>query len=360
MILSKSIMAISAADIIAYVIPEYEANTPGISDEVRDRLEWTWGLGHNRLDEHLSNFADPQPVLTDDAVLVIPHTDIINTISARNWRAKSGIIRPYIQKLYKGRRSFEYLVVPIDPDSPVPARILVSEIPPHLALCTTAGKVMKIWGYLTGAAYAAVRASLIERSKVAIDSSRPALSTTDLDTIHSVYRIWSFVDYVPPSFLSEDWDQTMVEAEDSPDAKSASESASGSSSGSSMDWEVGSSASCEHEPRRRLLPSELQQDVNARPSTDGDDEDALSSNSHITGVEDPAKASIERKDCEVDRAWLKGITHWAEGAEAVGDEEMLLNDDQIKEDPREQPRDATSVDLNRPAYLSRRKIRTAT
>ena len=175
-----------------------------------------------------------------------------------------------------------------------------------------------------------------------------------------IRRRWTFIDDVPENFLSDDSDQTMVEAEGGSDSEttesSSSSSASGAGSRHSMDWDMGSSASCEREPQRRLFPSELQQD----PFPSSDDDDAINCDSHITDVEDPdefATASMARGDYETDRSWLKGIASWAEGASGVGDEAVLLNDGQINEDPREQPRAATSLDLEKPDYLS--KIRSA-
>jgi hypothetical protein len=33
----------------------------------RDRLEWTWGLGHGRLDEHLKGFGELISMFTSQA-----------------------------------------------------------------------------------------------------------------------------------------------------------------------------------------------------------------------------------------------------------------------------------------------------
>ncbi|KAJ7123883.1 hypothetical protein C8R43DRAFT_1241118 [Mycena crocata] len=355
-------MTISAAAIIYFATPARKANVPGISEEVRNRLEWTWGLGHNHLDEHLHGFDDPHGVLLDENLLVFPHNDMIRDVAFRNANIKLRAPRPYIQKLYQGRTSFEYVVVPLDPSDPLPPRTLVSNVPPHLVLCTTSGKIQRAWGKLPSDDYTAFRLSLIERSKTATQgNSRPPLSIRYLDDMQHIHRTWSFVDFVPSSFLSEDSDQTMVE----PDDDSRSES-------SGMASVLGPSASCYHEPQRRLFPHELQNDpvdvqIPLFPSADGDteddDDDTISSDSHITGVEDPeeyakAKASVMRADDKADRRWKKAIQTWAEDTSG-GADETLLNDGQIKEDPKEQPRMATSLDLSKPDYLSRRKRRTA-
>ncbi|KAJ7102779.1 hypothetical protein C8R44DRAFT_808529 [Mycena epipterygia] len=348
-------MAISAAAIIAYATQPHKVNIPGISDEVRNRLEWTWGLGHNHLDEHLEGFADLQHLLTDDSLLVIPRSDIMRDVWTRNRTAKTGVPRSHIQRVYKGAKSFEYLILPIDASAP--PRILLSDLPPHLVMCTTWGKIMKAWGQLIGTEFDAMRVSLVERSKAAVYGDRPALRLSDLDTLRRTHWTWSLVDYVPPSFLSEDSDQTMVAAEESSD-----------SSSDSLDSDVGSSASCSRKPQCRVLPCELQQDPPTRlfPSAaddEDDEDDAMSMDSHITGIEDPdefAKASLARGDYELDREWLRGIKSWAESTLGAGDgdEKMLLNE--IKEVPREQARVAASLDLDKPDYLSKHRGRTAT
>jgi hypothetical protein len=143
----------------------------------------------------------------------------------------------------------------------------------------------------------------------------------------------------------------MVAVEESSDSKSDS----GFSSNMSAKWEVGSSASCYHESKRRLLPSELHPDVRLFPSENGDEDDAISSDSH-SGVEDSEEFSEANVDHEMD-TWLK---YWAEETAEADTGEPLLNDAQIEEDPKEQPRVAASLDLTKPDYLSRHKRRTTT
>ncbi|KAJ6470662.1 hypothetical protein C8R47DRAFT_1222551 [Mycena vitilis] len=344
-------MSIPPAALIAYLAAADPYNTPGINEIARNRIEWTWGLGHNRLEEHLQEFDDSQGVLTDDTLLVMPDGNTINDLLVRNGKAKLGVRRPHIQKLYRGRASFQYVVAPIDPASPLPARIVVSAVPPHLALATTAGKIMKACGGFS-LDYRAICASFVERLKTLPADSGFVFIVEDFRTIQSVFGTWTFVDYVPPIFLSEHSDQTMVEIEES----SHSMSDSGFSSNmANMAWEVGSSASCYHEPKRRLLPSELQADLpnaNIRmfPSADGmeDDDDAISQDSHIPGADDSDEARDAPGDDEADLEWTGVISQWAEGAtDADAD---ALNDAQIKEDSREAPRVAASLDLAKPDY----------
>ncbi|KAJ7077404.1 hypothetical protein B0H15DRAFT_955101 [Mycena belliarum] len=335
-------MAISAAHIIAYMTSPLKVNDPGISIQIRNKVEWTWGLGHNYLDEHLGQFTDALHLFADDSLFVIPSKDMISDIQDHFRGVKLGDRRPHIRKLYRGRTSFEYFVIPIDSKNPLPSRKVVSEVPPHIAVATTCGKVVQQWGYLVGAAYDAVRASLIERSEMVPGST---LSLHDLDSLQHIYRTWTLGDYVPASFLSEDSDETMIEAEDldSPYTTPAP-APSVSNDKNKTDSEVRSSASGEHSPRRRLYPHEIEQDIHDQPDEDD----------YASGVEEPTEA-----DSEEDRWWLEGIMRWAEGTKAARDEGILLNDSQIQEDPREEPRVATSVDLARPDYLSRRTTRTA-
>ncbi|KAJ7888548.1 hypothetical protein B0H14DRAFT_2692943, partial [Mycena olivaceomarginata] len=341
-------MAISSSSIIDLAIPIHQADTPGIRDKVRDRLEWTWGLAHGHLDEHLREFVDPERILTDRTVLVFPHNDLIQEFSSRDISGRLGVRRPHIQKMYKGCTTFEYLIIPTDSTSTLPPRFLTCELPPHLALCTTYGKMMQTWGFLPRKVSDAQRESVVDRAKDANHEGRPALGMWQLNQMKYVYSTWSWIDYVPPSFLSEDSDHTMVEPEEEERPRDTKRKSAGSHSAS------------RHEPKRRLLPSELQTPVTAEirlfPSADGDaesdDDEPISVDSHISGVEgDPeefAKASHARGDYEVDHKWLKKMRRWAADTSGADAGEALFNDEQIKDDSREQPRDAMSLDLAKP------------
>ncbi|KAJ7144988.1 hypothetical protein C8R43DRAFT_1013724 [Mycena crocata] len=360
-------MSISAADILPFARGD---DTESL-ENVRNRLEWTWGLGHNNLDEHLRNFADPDHVLTDETLLLFPPAEIIKAMRSRGNKLRFGVRRPHIQKVrkctvdlgvnsttslqvYKEKNSFEYLVVPFD--SSGAAWTLVSQVPPHLVLCTTSGKMLNAWGDLTGKDRLATQASLLGRSNVVAENNVGfALSFHDFRIMEQIHRWWSWVDHAPESFLSEDSDMTMVELEES---KPLPMPIFG------MNGKTGSTTSSYHEPQRRLLPCELEEDPNFL-AIDDDSDDSMSSDSHITGIDDSeefAKASMARGDYEMDRSWLKGMESWAEGASSGNDGGMLLNVDQIEEDPKEQPRVATSLDLAKPDYLqvSRHKKRTTT
>ncbi|KAJ7919363.1 hypothetical protein B0H13DRAFT_1989521 [Mycena leptocephala] len=257
---------------------------------------------------------DTHSIFTDNALLVFPHNDIIRDC------IMAALLR--------------ILVVPIDPASPHSARLLTSEVPPHLALCTTSGKIMKAWGRIPAKECATLRASLIERATV--DHARPPLSIWELDLMKFTHRIWSWIEYVPPSFVSDASDETLVEQK--------------LSGGKDIDWAARSSR---HEPKRRLLPAAESPHAPVRIV-----------DSHISGVEDNpeefAKASMARGDYEVDRKWLKGVKRWTVGTSGADADEALLIGPQIKDDLREQPRVVTSLDLEKPDYLSRRRTGTTT
>ncbi|KAF8198155.1 hypothetical protein K438DRAFT_1966902 [Mycena galopus ATCC 62051] len=351
-------MAIPSASIVDLATPIHKRDAPGIQEETRDRLEWTWGLGHGHLDKHLQEFVDPQGILTDESLLIFPRNDIIHKLSSRGGQSSSR--RPHIQKLYEGCKTFEYLVMPLDSANILPARILTSEVPPHLVVCTTIGKMLKAWAAWRRRDWDAGCVLLVERTKAVPHNGRPALGPWQLTQMESLHGRWTWTEYVPPSFLSEDSDQTMVEPEEEHHGGKRK------STHSNSDAEASSSGS-RHEPKRRLLPSELQRppiirlfpSVDSDEDTDADEHELISNDSHVSGIDgDPeefAKASMARGDYEVDRKWLKGIRRWAAKASKADADETLLNDEQIKEDSREQPRDATSLDLGKPDYLRRHK-----
>ncbi|KAJ7842835.1 hypothetical protein B0H14DRAFT_2586088 [Mycena olivaceomarginata] len=380
-------MAISSSSIIDLALPIHERDVFGIQDQVVgiDPLlvfsttvwngpgAWDTAVLTNIYRNSVNDPVDPQGFLTDEAILIFPRNDTIQELWFRDDGGKLGVRRPHIQKapfpflqclvLYKGCKSFEYLVLPIDPANTVPLRILTLEVPPHLALCTTYGKIVKTWGFLPRKVCDANQISLVKRANEATQGKhqgRPALGMRQLQEVECVHRKWSWADYVPPSFLFEDSDRTMtmVEPDEEPsDRKRKSPDRS-------------SAARHDSEPKRRLLSLELQAPVKVEirlfPSVDGKDEnndDAISVDSHISGVEgDPeefVKASRARGDYEVGRKWLKKMKRWAAGTSGADTGETLFNDAQINDDWRERPRDASSLDLDKPHFLARFPSRTA-
>ncbi|KAJ7778777.1 hypothetical protein DFH07DRAFT_1056164 [Mycena maculata] len=342
-------MAIPPNTIIEAASRAYRPDSPIIIDEICHRLEWVWGLEYGVLEEYLSKFFDPQLVniLIDDDLIPLAHPDLIKKIFLAKITGTSSKPRIMIQELYQGCQSFEYLVLPVDPASGVPPRVLSSSVPPHLTICSSVGKILKRWGY-SRAEFDAVRDSLIEL----VQASPPAGSTF-------IPNVDAFINM---QYLHETWSTCSVSSrflglEDSDGEEESDED----TASSTMEWEI---ETLDDEPQRRLLPHEFEKDpvLKIRPvQVVDDDDEVLSQDSYITGVEDPeeyAKASLARGD--YDRTWLKGMEQWVQGASAVVDDQMLLNDSQIEEDSREQPRVATSLDLDRPDYLSRHQARTTT
>ncbi|KAJ7144986.1 hypothetical protein C8R43DRAFT_561578 [Mycena crocata] len=187
---------------------------------------------------------------------------------------------------------------------------------------------------------------------------RLSLSVSDFGTMERIHWTWSWVDYVPPSFLSEDPGQTLVEVDE------VEEPCWHGVMKMHVDVKSELFHKHEHEPQRRLLPHELEQEPDFS-AIDDETDDSMSSDSHITGVDDPeefALASMARGDYELDSWHQKSIETWVASASGVVEEEMLLNDDQIEEDSKEQPRVATNLnlDLNKPDYLSQHKIKHRT
>ncbi|KAJ7217671.1 hypothetical protein GGX14DRAFT_597301 [Mycena pura] len=361
-------MAISATSIVELATHVNKLNVPGIHDEVLHRLEWCWGLGHNHLDEHLQLFSDPQHFLTDETLFVLLHREVIRNIWRHNLGAKIGICWPPIQKLYKGCKSFEYIAIPSNPTSILPARALVLDVPPHVVLCTTFGKVSRAWGHLPAKAYDVLRDSLIERSKVATPNGEAVSSPSEFDSMEDIYRRWSWATPVPSSFFAEDSDHTMVEADEPPDPRSPG------SSCKDTKHNGGSPASREREvdSKHRLLPSELAPEPQIRLSlamdsdeeseADDMDDSTVNSGSSVSTVEDSGQhRQVACNEFEDDSTWftddctrLKEIQDWAQARSSAGDDVHVVYDDtDITDRLPERPRVVTTLNLEKPDYLSR-------
>ncbi|KAJ7611755.1 hypothetical protein FB45DRAFT_316256 [Roridomyces roridus] len=250
-----------------------------------------------------------------------------------------------IQNVYQGRETFEYLVLPAFPSRSVtPPRTLFSSIPPHLTLSYTLDKVLR--------RYEKWHDSILKRFRgTAISGATFQLTRDIFANLYFVHRCWLFV-LIPPRFLGlQDvalWEGNMdISWEDSDDDTGSS----------TMDWVPTFS----DEPQRRLRQDELRKDpVIVWPRAVAN-EDAISWDSHITGVEDPdeyAKASMARGDYSEDQAWLEGVENWVENASGDINEQGLLNDAQIEGD-EEPPRAASSIDLDKPDYLWRLALRAS-
>ncbi|KAJ7328767.1 hypothetical protein DFH08DRAFT_315566 [Mycena albidolilacea] len=145
-------MAICLSSIVTLATPPYQRDWPGIQDQIRHRLEWKWGLGKNCLKDHLAKFADPDHVLKDQTLLVFPDYNMYSALVGREQveADRFPVVRESpIRALYKGAKSFEYLVVPVDPESTTPVRVLTLRVPPHVVYCTTLGKMAREYGSMT-------------------------------------------------------------------------------------------------------------------------------------------------------------------------------------------------------------------
>ncbi|KAJ7328799.1 hypothetical protein DFH08DRAFT_967195 [Mycena albidolilacea] len=288
-------VAFSSSSIIDFAIPIHRIDEPGIRDEARDRLEWTWGLGHGRIEEHLREFVDPEGLLTDETVLVFPHYHRFENSRAATTEDVLVFADRTCKSYTKDARPSNTSLSPADSASILPPRFLISGLPPHLALCTINGKIYNAWGFLPRKFWDAHHDLLVERAKDATHEGRPALELWQLIEMEHVYEKWTAT-----SFL-------------------------------------------------RRAPVKVE--IRFFPSVDGkdesDDDDAISVGSQISGVEgDPeefAKANHARGDYEMGRKWLKKMKRWAAWTLGADAGETLFND---KDNWRERPRDASSLDLD--------------
>ncbi|KAF7353813.1 hypothetical protein MVEN_01066900 [Mycena venus] len=317
---------------------------PVSGDEMRCKLEWAWGLERGTLDEHLGYFVDPHlvDVLLDDNLILIAHSDALKKIFLVTSNAPLGFVecRTVINDLYSDSESFEYLVLPVDPSNGITPRSLVSRVPPHLTISSSVDKIFKRWSY-GRAEFKALGTSVIKL----VTDSPPTGATFKPNArtfifLRYIHEGWA-TRHVPPRFLGIE--------EDSDDDE---ESAEGSGT---MEWEVSTVESEDEEPQSRLLPHEFETDPvpKFQPISMAIEDDAISIDSHITGVEGPEefyKVSLARGVYETDPSWSKGIRSWAQGASGIDDEKVLLNDGQIETDPREKPRVATSLNLDKPDW----------
>ncbi|KAJ7684414.1 hypothetical protein DFH06DRAFT_1155570 [Mycena polygramma] len=340
-------MAISVTAVIEAAARAYGREDPLPFDQVHHKLEWVWGLEYGTLDQHISNFDDRQVanILVDDDLILVPDLKDVKKMKfhCSNLPDTVSKSRVMINDIYDCQ-SFQYLVLPVDPSSGTAPQLLVSSIPPHLTICSSVDKIVHKWGWRRDDFHDAC-GSILDLV-VAVPPSG-ATSSPDLHTfmdLRYLHETWA-THYAPSRFLGLEVSDEVEE-----------ESDEGSST---MEWEV-----CtvdDEEPQRRLLPHELEAEpvyvtkfLAANRSGDDDDE-LISHDSHISGVDDPeefAKASKALGDYKKDASWSEGIQSWTTDVLGVDDDQMMLNDAQIAEDPQEKPRVAASLDFDDPDYVS--------
>ncbi|KAJ7272784.1 hypothetical protein C8J57DRAFT_1506380 [Mycena rebaudengoi] len=355
-----------AKGIVAFTVPDYRQKISGIQPKTRAGLEWAWGLGYGGLEEYLGTFDDPvfMQILVDEKSVIIPPDDSVKQIWKRKSMLKAGQVRPRIQDVYEGCDSFEYIVLDIDPSAPVPPRILFSQVPPHLVICTTYGKLSVRWGDLRVRNFNATLDSLLQLAQTCI----PTKPMPDISRIRLIYHAWSN-EYIPPRFLGLDalpTPEPVPKKRPEPPVEVSSDNDSDSVSDS--EW----SSSFYEEPQRRLLSCEggahdpcNEGKIRMFPTADRnnydyddddgdedkDEDDALSIDSHISGVDNPEEYAQKDREHKPNRGFLKRMASWAEGTSGSDSrEEPLLNDSQIVEDPTELPRVASALDLTKPDY----------
>ncbi|KAJ7226804.1 hypothetical protein GGX14DRAFT_555388 [Mycena pura] len=112
-------MAIPTSAILEAASRAWNTRSPLTNDEIRGNLEWAWGLEYGRLDAHLANFLNPNlvDVLMDDNLILFSNVDRIREIILALSKIPSGSSKPrkIILNVYKGCKSFGYLVLPVDP-----------------------------------------------------------------------------------------------------------------------------------------------------------------------------------------------------------------------------------------------------
>ncbi|KAF7340827.1 hypothetical protein MSAN_02112000 [Mycena sanguinolenta] len=213
-------MTIPSSAIVEWAKPidKFARNVPGTDHLIRRHLERTWGLENGTFDEHVREFVDPQNILTDET----PPTTTLSLffLSRENRFGKLGVSRSHVQKLYNKRKTFEYLVLPIHLDPMAidrkipcpPAQILTSGVPPHLALCTTFGKMLNAWSAFSHIEWEAECLRLVLRARGFStrtrtrtrddnnDKARPVLAMRQFSEMEIVFRNWAREDFVPPSF----------------------------------------------------------------------------------------------------------------------------------------------------------------
>ncbi|KAJ7056984.1 hypothetical protein C8F01DRAFT_339626 [Mycena amicta] len=292
-----------------------------VLEGVRTRLEWEWGLNYKSLDEHLGEFPDTDPLLDDDRVLVLPHDDDLEELSIRDRMALFPSRGPHVSQIYAGRQSFNYFVLPLDPTSALPAHRVDLAIPPHVVLIRTGAKLMRAYG---GKPIRddPIGRELIQRIEKITEPDPFVVTNRQIFLIRHLYRIWTRVGYISPTFKSGESDATLVE-----EAPVIPVSYSPKRPRSRI-------IDLDPEPQRHATASELEKDFNQ---------------------DDDSGSEIDGDDSNP--TWVEDVQQWADTASHVAehDDELLVNN--ISYDVLERPRTFASVDLGQPDYRKRSNLK---
>ncbi|KAJ7184538.1 hypothetical protein C8R46DRAFT_462534 [Mycena filopes] len=280
--------------------------------DIHSMLEWTWGLDYGSLASYVEPFNSDRQlanILTDKSLIVVAEPGIVKTMSLQLSESPSyHKPRTMLQNVY-GSTSFNYLVLPVDPSSGILPRVVVSSVPPHVTLAPSVDHLFVHWGY-GRLAFATACQSIIQHVAANPTTGRAFMPPKEtFRVMKSLHERWATCP-VPSRFLG-------LECSDEEETEAGS---------STMEWEVGTLASEDEEPQRRLLPHELAADPVIKFQTyirvEVDADDTISCDSYVTGLEGKPeelfKASMARDDDDAE--WSRGIQSWAAGA---SDNELL-------------------------------------
>ncbi|KAJ7611742.1 hypothetical protein FB45DRAFT_1065766 [Roridomyces roridus] len=311
------------------------------SDDMRHKLEWAWGLPHGTFYNHVNAYTGPAIVdlIMNDDLILIPHPELVlklHVVAASMPWGFSSTRRVAIQDVYQGCQNFEYLVLPLEASSTVPPRAVFSPIPPHLTISCCVDKILRRGGYAV-TVFDGIRDSLISHARdKSVSGATFVLNKSAFAGLTFIHGSWADAS-VPRRFLGLD------------------EDSDGDSGSSTMEWEAQTPPA---ETKQRLFPHELKQDpVLKFWAPVADDDDAVSWDSHITGVEPEqlAQASIAKGDYSSDEAWLKGVESWVESTAGALENEELIPAKPIEDNSDEQPRAIASLDLEKPDFIRVRR-----
>ncbi|KAF7315843.1 PCI domain-containing protein [Mycena indigotica] len=319
-------MATKVASLLANSLELFVERGQNLLEEVRTRLEWSWGLEYEGLEEHLQQFPDNCELLTDEQLIVLPHRYNLWKLSIRASAASKSLQRrPHISQTYKGTSSFNYFVIPLDPASPVMPRRIQLTTPPHIIVIYAAAKLSRAY-HGEPIRDDPIGRELLERV-LQFDEEDPfQFDNFSIGVTRQLYRTWTNRDPVAPTFKSGQSDATLVEERPVIHVPSAE----------NLKSKQPPTVEVYLEPERRVTAHELMHDFNGEEgSSDSDIED------------------------DSDPLWEMDVEQWASTALHVGerDEKVLINE--VLPDALERTRTFASIDLSQPAYLKHGKRRRA-
>ncbi|KAJ7056926.1 hypothetical protein C8F01DRAFT_1256869 [Mycena amicta] len=314
------------ARLLSDALEVHELRDNCVLEGVQTRLEWEWGLNYQGLDEHLGESPDTDPLLDDNAVVVLPHRGDFEKLSIRDRSHKALARRPHISQIYAGQQSFNYFVLPLDPTSTLPARRVDLATPPHVVLISTGAKLMRVYGEKPIGDDTMDR-ELVQRIHKITEPDPFSFTSRQLELILHLYAMWTRLGYIPPTFKSGESDATLVEEASVVLSCSPKRPPKRARSPASDLYS---------EPQRRVTASELEKDFN-RDSEDDDSGSEIEEDSNPT--------------------WAADVQQWADTTSHAAEHDDKLSLNEILDDVLERPRTFASVDLGQPDYLKHKKLK---